>query len=231
MDGIKTLGVIVPFFNEEKYLMESVKRLIDINLLNQIILVDDCSTDNSLKIAFELSKKYKNIEVVKNLSNTGKGGAVSYALKYISTDYVFVHDADLEYFPTDIVEMFAQTNYNPDALILGSRTIGNKERKKIYFWTYLANKLFALLFSLLNNYKVSDIASCYWLLKADVLKKMDLQEKGFAIEVEVLSKFLKLNRSILEVPIKYNARTYENGKKIKLKDGVIIFTKILKYKS
>ena len=88
MDGLKTLGVIVPFFNEEKYLMESVKRLIDINLLNQIILVDDCSTDNSLKIAFELSKKYKNIEVVKNLSNTGKGGAVSYALKYISTDYV-----------------------------------------------------------------------------------------------------------------------------------------------
>lgn len=231
MDGLKTLGVIVPFFNEEKYLMESVKRLIDINLLNQIILVDDCSTDNSLKIAFELSKKYKNIEVVKNLSNTGKGGAVSYALKYISTDYVFVHDADLEYFPTDIVEMFALTNYNPDALILGSRTIGNKERKKIYFWTYLGNKLFALLFSLLNNYKVSDIASCYWLLKADVLKKMDLQEKGFAIEVEVLSKFLKLNRSILEVPIKYNARTYENGKKIKLKDGVIIFTKILKYKS
>ena len=127
--------------------------------------------------------------------------------------------------------MFALTNYNPDALILGSRTIGNKERKKIYFWTYLGNKLFALLFSLLNNYKVSDIASCYWLLKADVLKKMDLQEKGFAIEVEVLSKFLKLNRSILEVPIKYNARTYENGKKIKLKDGVIIFTKILKYKS
>ena len=231
MDGLKTLGVIVPFFNEEKYLMESVKRLIDINLLNQIILVDDCSTDNSLKIAFELSKNYKNIEVVKNLSNTGKGGAVSYALKYISTDYVFVHDADLEYFPTDIVEMFALTNYNPDALILGSRTIGNKERKKIYFWTYLGNKLFALLFSLLNNYKVSDIASCYWLLKADVLKKMDLQEKGFAIEVEVLSKFLKLNRSILEVPIKYNARTYENGKKIKLKDGVIIFTKFLKYKS
>ena len=79
-------------------------------MLNQIILVDDCSTDNSLKIAFELSKKYKNIEVVKNLSNTGKGGAVSYALKNISTDYVFVQDADLEYFPTDIVEMFALTN-------------------------------------------------------------------------------------------------------------------------
>ena len=162
-------------------------------------------------------------------SYTGKGGAVSYALKYISTDYVFVHDADLEYFPTDIVEMFALTNYNPDALILGSRTIGNKERKKIYFWTYLGNKLFALLFSLLNNYKVSDIASCYWLIETQKLKKMNISEKGFGIEVEVLSKYIRSGGKVLEIPISYTGRTYEDGKKIRIKDGLNILIKIIKF--
>jgi hypothetical protein len=116
-----------------------------------------------------------------------------------------------------------------DCLVIGSRTLGKKERKNIYFYTYFGNKVLTILFSVLNNHKLSDIASCYWLVKVETLKNINLSEKGFAVEVEVLSKFIKNNIQVIEVPIKYEARSYQDGKKIKLKDGLKIFFKILKY--
>ena len=97
------------------------------------------------------------------------------------------------------------------------------------FYTYFGNKILTILFSILNKYKISDIASCYWLVKVDSLKKINIGEQGFAIEVEVLSKFIKNKIDIIEVPIRYEGRSYEDGKKIKLSDGVKIFFKILKY--
>ncbi len=224
-----SLGVIVPIFNEEKYLEESVGRLLEINAISQIILVDDNSNDGSLEIAKKLEEKNKIIQVLKTTKNLGKGSAVKTGIEILDTDYVVVHDADLEYFPEDIAEMFEVSLQNPNNLILGSRTIGEKERNNLYYFTYLGNKIFSYIFSILNSYKVSDIASCYWLLEVEKLKRIDIQEKGFAIEVEVLSKFLKLGHEINEVPIKYEARSYENGKKIKLKDAVQIFIKIIKY--
>ena len=224
-----SLGVIVPIFNEEKYLEESVGRLLRINSINQIILVDDSSNDGSFELAKKLEEKNKIIQVLKTTKNLGKGNAVKTGIEILDTDYVVVHDADLEYFPEDIAEMFEVSLQNPNNLILGSRTIGEKERNNLYYFTYLGNKIFSYIFSVLNSYKVSDIASCYWLLEVEKLKRIDIQEKGFAIEVEVLSKFLKLGHEINEVPIKYEARSYENGKKIKLKDAVQIFIKIIKY--
>ena len=224
-----SLGVIVPIFNEEKYLEESVGRLLRINSINQIILVDDSSNDGSFELAKKLEEKNKIIQVLKTTKNLGKGNAVKTGIEILDTDYVVVHDADLEYFPEDIAEMFEVSLQNRNNLILGSRTIGEKERKNLYYFTYLGNKIFSYIFSILNSYKVSDIASCYWLLEVEKLKRIDIQEKGFAIEVEVLSKFLKLGHEINEVPIKYEARSYENGKKIKLKDAVQIFIKIIKY--
>ena len=224
-----SLGVIVPIFNEEKYLEESVGRLLKINAIKQIILVDDNSNDGSFELAKKLEEKNKIIQVLKTTENLGKGNAVKTGIEILDTDYVVVHDADLEYFPEDIAEMFEVSLQNPNNLILGSRTIGEKERNNLYYFTYLGNKIFSYIFSILNSYKVSDIASCYWLLEVEKLKRIDIQEKGFAIEVEVLSKFLKLGHEINEVPIKYDARSYENGKKIKLKDAVQIFIKIIKY--
>ena len=100
MPNKQTLGAIVPFYNEENFLEESVLRLIEVKIINQIILVDDCSNDKSFDIANDLSKRFNHIEVVKNGKNTGKGGAVKYGLNSIETEYVFIHDADLEYFPS-----------------------------------------------------------------------------------------------------------------------------------
>ncbi len=167
MNDNYSLSVIVPFYNEEKFLEESITRLLKIEIVQQIVLVDDCSKDKSYAIGEKLVKENNNILITKTDNNLGKGGAVKAGLEQVTSTHVVVHDADLEYFPEDISEMFEAISSDQEHLILGSRTIGTKKRKNLYFYTYFGNKVFTLLFSILNNYKVSDIASCYWLVKTE----------------------------------------------------------------
>ena len=150
-------------------------------------------------------------------------------IKLATSTHVVVHDADLEYFPDDLIEMFKLVEKDSESLILGSRTLKGQIRDNKYKLTFYGNKYLTALFSLINFYKVTDIASCYWIIKRDLINKMDLVEKGFAIEVEVISKFLKTNNKIIEYPIKYNGRTYAEGKKIVFSDGLKILFKIIKY--
>ena len=126
-----TLTAIVPIFNEEKYLLDSVTRLQKTNIFNEIILIDNCSTDTSLAIAQNLKEKDSSILVLQTKNNDGKASAVQLGLNFVKTSHVVIHDADLEYFPDDIVEMFEVAKVNPNDLILGSRVIGNK-REKIF---------------------------------------------------------------------------------------------------
>lgn len=225
----QNLSVIVPFYNEERFLQESVMRLIKTNIFEKIILVNDNSNDKSTEIAKMLCQKYTFIHLINLEKQGGKGNAIKIGMEYINTSHVIIHDADLEYFPSDIPEMFEEAKTTPFSLVLGSRTIGEKVRKNRYRVTYLGNKVLTNFFSLINFYKVSDIASCYWLIELDILKKLDIKEKGFAIEVEVLSKFLQTDGIIIEVPINYDGRLYSEGKKITIKDGILIFFKIIKY--
>ncbi len=223
------ISAIVPFLNEEEYLHESVNRLLKTNLFEKIILVDDGSTDGSNKIANAIASKFELIEVVELGKSKGKGNAVKVGLNYVNTSHVIIHDADLEYNPSDIPEMFEIAKLNPRSLVLGSRTLKGKKRDNKYKTTYYANKILTIFFSIINLYKVSDIASCYWLIETELLKKINIKEKRFAIEVEVLSKYLKFYSKIIEVPISYTGRLYSEGKKIKFSDGLMIFFKIIYY--
>tara|TARA_B110000014_G_scaffold55713_1_gene37642 strand:+ start:232 stop:924 length:693 start_codon:yes stop_codon:yes gene_type:complete len=227
---MKNLAVIVPFYNEKEFLEISLKRLTDLDIFTQIILTDDCSNDGSSEIALKIANDNPIIEYVIGKQNAGKGAALNNAKHLIKTSHVVIHDADLEYFPDDILEMFKLVEHNPDSLILGSRFIGNKVRKNVYFRTNLANRTMSLFFSLVNLYYVTDIATCYKLMPSSFFKDVNLVEKGFSIEVELLSKFLKKNNSILEVPIKYEGRSYTEGKKIKTSDGFKYLYNTLKYK-
>ena len=227
---IISLTIIVPFFNEERYLQESVERVLEIDCYSEIILFDDSSTDKSFQIATDLKNSHQNIKLYQHEKNTGKGGCVISAKDFINTSHVIVHDADLEYDPKDISKLYNESLNYPKDLILGSRTIGNLQRYKKYKGLVFVNRIFSSLFSLLNSYKVSDIASCYMLMPTSFLKKYIFEEKGFGIEVEILSKFLKTGNKIIELPINYSARSYSEGKKIKIKDGINIFIKILKYR-
>lgn len=224
-----TLTAIVPIFNEEKYLLDSVTRLQKTNIFNEIILIDNCSTDASLAIAQNLKEKDSSILVFQTKNNDGKASAVQLGLNFVKTSHVVIHDADLEYFPDDIVEMFEVAKVNPNDLILGSRVIGNKERKNIYFTTYFGNRILSIMFSFINRYKVSDISTCYQMYSLKNIQKLNLNEKGFGMELEVLSKFIKLGIEIIEVPIKYEGRSYSEGKKIKLSDALNIAFKMIKY--
>ena len=225
----KEISVIVPFYNEEKFIEQSVTRLINTNLFKKIILVNDKSSDTSGQIAEKICEKFDFIQLINLDNQKGKGNAIRLGLEYVETSHLIVHDADLEYFPSDIPEMFEVAKSNPTCLVIGSRTIGKKNRNNKYKITYYGNKILTYLFSLINFYTVSDIASCYWLIETEVLKNLDIKEKGFAIEVEVLSKFLLEGGKIYEVPINYDGRLYSEGKKIKRKDGIFIFIKIIKY--
>jgi glycosyltransferase involved in cell wall biosynthesis len=225
-----SLTVIIPFFNEEKTLSDSILRVLNENIDLKILLVDDKSTDGSLVIANKFVQNYQNINLIQNKSNLGKGAALSLSQKFIETSHVIIHDADLEYFPSDFHKLLAKSNQYPDSLILGSRFIGNKARKNIYKRTYIANKVMSLFFSLIHFVKITDIATCYKLLPAEFFKQVNIVEKGFSIEVEIVSKFLKHNKSVYEVPISYSGRSYEEGKKIKISDGFYYLINTIKYR-
>ena len=224
------LCVIIPFYNELEFLKESVDRVLNEKIFDQIILSDDCSNDGSEIIAKRLSDENEIIEYIRSEVNSGKGDALSNAKRIINTTHVVIHDADLEYFPSDIVNMFQKSILTPKSLILGSRFIGTKERKNVYLRTILANRVMSLFFSVVNFYKVSDVATCYKLMPSEFFKKVALKEKGFSIEIEILSKFLKYNRSIIEVPIGYHGRSYSDGKKIKTSDGFKYLFNTLRYR-
>tara|TARA_Y100000389_G_scaffold159352_1_gene161151 strand:+ start:2360 stop:3031 length:672 start_codon:yes stop_codon:yes gene_type:complete len=220
----------VPIYNEEQFLEQSVGRLIDSDIYENILLIDNNSLDNSYEIAKSLQKKYKKISIYKTDNIAGKGVVISFAKKLIETSHVIIHDADLEYFPSDIVEMFELAKKNPKSLILGSRFIGFKQRKNIYKRTFFANKIMSLFFSIINVYSVSDVATCYKLMPSEFFKNTNFKEKGFSIEIELLSKFLKFNKSIIETPIKYEGRSYDEGKKIKAIDGFLYILNTLRYR-
>jgi len=229
----QSLTAIVPFFNEENTLYQSIKQLILIEDIESIILVDDCSSDNSMIIARKIESEFnslKRILILKNAVNSGKGSAVNKAKDFISTSHVLIHDADLEYFPEDIPPMFKISNEYPESLILGSRFIGKKSRNNLYLRTYLANKFMSVFFSFVNFYWVTDVATCYKLFPSSFLEETHIREKGFSIEIELLSKFLKKHKSIKEYPISYDGRSYEDGKKIKLIDGVLYLVNTIKYR-
>ena len=227
---MENLTVLIPFYNEENFLRQSINRVIYSEIADQIILIDDCSSDGSLNIAKEISSDFQFVTLLQSKKNLGKGHALNLAKGFIKTSHVIVHDADLEYFPDDIKELVKNAILSPNSMILGSRFNGNLKRENLYKRTYIANKLMSLLFSIIHFYKISDVATCYKLLPVTFLKSIDLKENGFAIEVELIAKFLKFNKSVIEVPIRYSGRSYEDGKKIKTSDGFIYILKTFKYR-
>jgi glycosyltransferase involved in cell wall biosynthesis len=224
------LSVIIPFFNEKEFLLDSVKRVLETGIAHQIFLSDDFSNDGSEIIAKKLSEENEFIKYIRSNKNKGKGSALNNVKKYIETSHVVIHDADLEYFPSDIVEMFEVSKDNPECLVLGTRFTGEKERKNVYFRTGLANRVMSLFFSVVNFTRITDVATCYKLMPTQFFQSISLKEKGFSVEIEILSKFLKTNNKIKEVPIKYEGRTYSEGKKIKTLDGFMYLFNTLKYR-
>ena len=226
-----TLTAIVPFFNEEQTIMESVKNLEKITLINAIILVDDCSSDSSPEKAKALANRFDKVTYLRLKKNRGKGGAVLSAINSVVSSHVVIHDADLEYNPNDIVKMFNSLK-NQDTFVIGSRYLENKKMRLenmnliLNFIEVSSTKLFNNLFGT----KLTDIGSCYKLIPHQFLSTNNFVETGFHTELEILAKFIQKGGFVNETPISYMGRKSADGKKNGILIMIKFFLKIFKLK-
>ena len=228
------LSVIIPCYNEKNTIQEILNR-IDKSLKKneflkyEILIVDDFSNDGTKEILKNLSINGK-IQTYFHDTNLGKGAAIQTALKYITGDIIIIQDADLEYDPFDYNKLlvpFFETNAD---IVYGSRFLGGGKYVRIhFFWHYLANKILTFLCNLFINLNLTDMETGYKVFKASALKSINLKEKSFAFEPEVTIKLAKKSYKFFEVPITYNGRSYEEGKKIGLKDAFIALKTIILY--
>ena len=224
------ISIIIPVFNEEKYILEILKR---VNLQKkkydlEIIVSDDASTDKTI----ELIKQNRHLydKLIENKENCGKGAAIINSLDEVNGEYLLIQDADLEYNPLDYEKLFLPAlKFNAD-VVFGSRFQGGGAKRVLYFKNRLANFILSLLTSILTNINFSDVETGYKLVRSEIFKSLKLSEKTFAIEIEIVMKLARKNLKFFEVGISYNGRTYEEGKKISFKDGIIALYKIFYYK-
>ena len=212
----KLLSVIVPLYNEEKTILNVLEQLSGLKKIEnsiQIIVINDGSTDNSQKILDNNKILYD--ELVVNSTNGGKGNAVKKGLAKSKGEYIIFQDADLEYDPMDFLKFIKIIEkFSPD-LIIGSRFIYADYTRSHYFFNKIGNRFITFLFNLFYNTTFTDVYSCYACFKRDLLENEFIKTDGFEQHAEILSKVVKNGKKFYEVPINYNGRSHEEGKKIK----------------
>ena len=205
----------MPFFNEENTLEIAVTNLVNEDFASEIILVNDGSNDKSYEIASRLQNKHEFVKLIESKENKGKGHSLKLGINVASKKFIGVLDADLEYSPNDLKNLFQEIDINNLDIVCGSRFIGDFKRDNIYVRTYFANKFLSNFFSIVHREKVTDIATCLKVFRKNLFDSIDLKANGFSIEVEILAKTLVKSDNFKEFPISYTARSYEEGKKIK----------------
>lgn len=223
------LSVIVPAFNEEATLAQIVEKLRKIPYLLEIIIVDDCSTDGTRAIAELLSQRQPRIRVLRMPVNSGKTAALKAGFAASRGDIVIVQDADLEYDPAEIIDVIQPIVDGHADVVYGSRFLIRKAARVLYFYHYLANKSLTFLSNLLTNVNFSDVETGYKAFRGEIIRNMIITSRRFGFEIEVTAKVCKLHCATYEVPISYYGRTYEQGKKIGLFDGLAALWYLIRY--
>ena len=228
------LSVIIPCYNEKKTIQAILEKVIE-SLNNykivdyEIIIVDDSSDDGTKELLNEIKNKEKMV-VFFHETNLGKGAAIQTAIQHITGDITIIQDADLEYDPYDYNKLllpFFETNAD---VVYGSRFLGGGKYTRIhFFWHYLANKILTFFCNSLINLNLTDMETGYKVFRSSILKSITLREKTFAFEPEITIKLSKKKCKFYEVPITYNGRSYDEGKKIGLKDAFIALKAIILY--
>ena len=237
IDSIKKLSIIIPAYNEENTIQLILERIKNVNLINkiekEIIIINDSSTDKTEEIIKEYIQQNSyldNINYYTHSKNKGKGAAIHTGIKKATGDYVIIQDADLEYDPGEynlLIEPVLSANAD---VVYGSRFVGGKPHRILFFFHTIGNKILTFYSNLFTNLNLTDMETCYKLIKLNILKSIPLNEKRFGFEPEVTSKLSDIrNIRFYEVGISYYGRTYDEGKKIGWKDGVRAFYVISKY--
>ena len=223
------LSVVIPAFNEAATLRVVVQKILAIPSLQEVVIVDDCSRDNTGEIAEELARTYPKIKVFHHGTNLGKTESLKTGFRNTRGDIVIVQDADLEYDPTDIEEVIAPILTGEADVVYGSRFLVRRAARVLYFYHFLANKALTFLSNLFTNVNLTDVETGYKAFRGEIIRQMIITSSGFGFEIEVTAKVAKLKCRFYEVPISYHGRTYEEGKKIGPKDGIAAIWYIMKF--
>jgi glycosyltransferase involved in cell wall biosynthesis len=223
------LSVVIPVYNERQWLGELIKRVQAVPIPKEIILVDDGSTDGTRDILRQMEGD--GVHVFYQPRNQGKGAALREGFRHATGDIVLVQDADLEYDPADYLRLLQPILENRADVVFGSRFIGESHRV-LYFWHSVANKALTTLSNMLTNLNLTDMETCYKVFRREVLTGISLKSDRFGFEPEITAKIAKCRTPtwrIYEIPISYSGRTYEEGKKIGLKDAFTALFCIIRY--
>ena len=217
------LSVVVPCYNESRTLRKCIERVLaiaDETLSLEVIIVDDCSADDSPTIARDLEANHAEIVLIAHAKNQGKGAALRTGIKRATGDFVAVQDADLEYDPQDLKKILAPLLSGDADVVLGSRFLSSSVHRVLYFWHYLANRLLTVLSNMFTDLNLTDMECCYKVFRREVIQSIEIQENRFGFEPEIVAKVAHRRLRVFEAGTSYYGRTYAEGKKIGFKDGI-----------
>lgn len=221
------LSVVMPVYNERDTIAEIIGRVLAVPIRTQLIVVDDGSTDGTRDLLKGLQQS-RRFTLVFQERNRGKGAALRRGFQEVRGDLVVIQDADLEYSPEEYPELIALICEGRADVVFGSRFLG---RHRVFLFThYLGNVLLTFITNVLYNTMLSDMETCYKVMRTEVLRSMTLRSDGFGIEPELTAKIFKRGYRVYEVPITYDGRGYEEGKKITWRDGLVALGVLLKYR-
>lgn len=221
------LSVVMPVYNERETIREIISRVLAVPMRIELIVVDDCSNDGTRDMLAELQRE-RGFKLLLQEKNGGKGAALRRGFAEVTGDIVVIQDADLEYSPEEFPDLVSLICQGRADVVYGSRFLG---RHRVFLFThYAGNRLLTILTNVLYNTILSDMETCYKAMRTEVLRSFRLESNGFGIEPELTAKIFKRKYRVYEVPITYDGRGYDEGKKITWRDGVVALWVLLKYR-
>lgn len=226
---LQCLAVVIPVFNEAGTLREMVHRVLEQPEVQELIVVDDASTDGTAQVLKQLSDNDPRIHFSRHAVNQGKGAALRTGFLKVTAPLVVVQDADLEYDPAEYKLLLAPLLTGKADVVFGSRFLGAGAHRVLYYWHYVGNKFLTMLSNMLTNLNLTDMETGYKAFRREVIEQIVIEEDRFGFEPEITAKLSKMDLRVFEVPVSYYGRTYAEGKKIGWKDGLSALRCILKY--
>lgn len=221
------ISIIIPVYNEKDTFINIIEKVesTDFNMEKEIIIVDDCSNDGTKDL-------YNNIKhkIIYHDKNMGKGAALRTGIKAVTGDIIIIQDADLEYNPNDYIPLVNVIKDGQADVVYGSRFLNNKNNKNFLLLSFLANKTLTFITKILYGNNITDMETCYKAFRSDIIKNINIESDRFDFEPEITAKIFKKGVKFKELPISYNARTVDEGKKINWHDGLQAIFTLIKYK-